>query len=239
MLAERRGDLVNDHPLPVATTWNLSFEQVEHRNPVAADLLRACAFLAPDAIPETIMTQGASQLGSQLSELGTDADGLDQAVETLRAYSLVWRDAVQGTLSVHRLVQAVLKDQMTQEEQCQWAERMVKAVNVAFPFVEHRTWSQWEVMLLHALVMVGLIEQYGMTMPEASGLLNQAAFYLYERARYPEAEPLYVRALAICEQQLGAEHPQTASSLNNLAALYYRQGKYGEAEPVRSVCVKP
>ena len=40
---------------------------------------------------------------------------------------------------------------------------------------------------------------------------------------YAKAEPLYRRALAICEKALGAEHPDTATSLNNLAALYYAQ----------------
>ena len=33
LLAERRGELVDDHPLPVATTWHLSFQQVEQQNP--------------------------------------------------------------------------------------------------------------------------------------------------------------------------------------------------------------
>ena len=232
VLAERRSDLVNDHPLPVATTWNLSFEQVEQRSPAAADLLRMCAFLAPDAIPETIVTKGASHGGPQLAAVETDADVLDQAVETLRAYSLVRREEREGTtslLSVHRLVQAVLKDHMTQEEQRQWAERVVKAVDAAFPAVEHRTCSQCEVFLPHALVMASLITQYEMTMPEAARLLNQAELYLDNRARYGEAEPLYVRALAIYEQQLGADHPATATSLNNLANLYRDQGKYGEA----------
>jgi len=45
-----------------------------------------------------------------------------------------------------------------------------------------------------------------------------------------EAEPLYLRALAIREQQLGSEHPDTAFSLHDLAHLYARQGKFAEAE---------
>src|SRR5438874_641070 len=49
-LLSARGGLVPDHPEPVATTWSLSFEQVEKRSAVAADLLRVCAFLYPDAI---------------------------------------------------------------------------------------------------------------------------------------------------------------------------------------------
>lgn len=45
-----------------------------------------------------------------------------------------------------------------------------------------------------------------------------------------EAEPLYLRALAIRKQELGPEHPDMASSLNNLALLYQMQGRYAEAE---------
>src|SRR5205814_6116651 len=51
-LLARRSRLIRDYPHTVATTWSLSFEQVEQQNPAAADLLRLCAFLAPDAIPE-------------------------------------------------------------------------------------------------------------------------------------------------------------------------------------------
>ncbi len=47
--------------------------------------------------------------------------------------------------------------------------------------------------------------------------------------RYSEAEPLFVRSLAITEQQLGADHPDTADSLFNLAALYYNTQRYPQA----------
>jgi tetratricopeptide (TPR) repeat protein len=50
--------------------------------------------------------------------------------------------------------------------------------------------------------------------------------------RYAEAEPLCLRSLAICEEQLGINHPFTAMSLNNLAELYvyYAIDKYNDAE---------
>jgi NB-ARC domain-containing protein len=41
-ILRRRGGTGNDHPLPVATTWSLSFTQVRQSNPAAADLLRVC-----------------------------------------------------------------------------------------------------------------------------------------------------------------------------------------------------
>ena len=106
----------------------------------------ACVhFWLPDAIPETIITEGASHLGSQLASVGADPYLLNQAIETLRAYSLVCREASSeiGTqLSVHRLVQAVLRDQMDEQSRQQWRERTVRAVNAAFPSGEHQTWPQ-------------------------------------------------------------------------------------------------
>ena len=52
----------------------------------------------------------------------------------------------------------------------------------------------------------------------------------YLIGKYAQAEPLYVRALAIKEKQLGSNHPDTATSLNNLASLYESISKYAEAE---------
>jgi tetratricopeptide (TPR) repeat protein len=70
--------------------------------------------------------------------------------------------------------------------------------------------------------------------------LNDLAFLYKVMGRYTEAEPLYVRSLAIREQELGANHPDTATSLDNLAELYYSTGRYTEAEPlyVRSLAIR-
>ena len=65
---------------------------------------------------------------------------------------------------------------------------------------------------------------------QAGRLLHRTATYLFERARYPGAEPLFKRSLAIREKTLGPEHAQTAESLNDLAANYRKQGRYAEVE---------
>jgi CHAT domain-containing protein/tetratricopeptide (TPR) repeat protein len=65
----------------------------------------------------------------------------------------------------------------------------------------------------------------------AASLNNLAMLYQLQGA-YAEAEPLYVRALRICEKALGAEHPELAASLNNLAELHRARGAYAEAEPL-------
>jgi len=229
LLRERRG-LVADHPSPVATTWLLSFQKVEEKNPAAADLLRVCAYLAPDAIPEEILTAGASLLGSVLAPVAADALLFNQAIEALRAYSLVQRDSKQKILSIHRLVQAVLQDTLDQAKKQLWAERAMYAVNAAFPWVKHATWLQCERLLPCALLAAHFIETDQIVGEEAERLLRQTAFYLRDRGRYAEAEPLFLRALRIREQQLGPQHPDVAASLSYLASLYRQQGKYAEAE---------
>jgi tetratricopeptide (TPR) repeat protein len=73
----------------------------------------------------------------------------------------------------------------------------------------------------------------------ATSLNNLASLY-DSSGRYAEAEPLYVRLLAISEKELGANHPSTATNLNNLANLYRSMGRYAEAEPLyeRSLAVR-
>src|SRR6266566_2799918 len=149
-LLKERGGYTSDHPEPVATTWSLSFEKVEQANPAAADLLRLCAFLAPDAIPEEIVIEGAADLTLELQSLATDQFLLDAAIKELFRYSLIQRDAEQKLLSLHRLVQAVLKDAMDEEVQLTWAERAVRAVNRTFPADEFASWDRRRRLLTHA-----------------------------------------------------------------------------------------
>jgi tetratricopeptide (TPR) repeat protein len=232
-LLKRRGKLVTDHPEPVATTWLLSFTKVEELNRAAADLLRLCAFMHADAIPEELLAVKDVDLGPDLGTLAEDPIALDDAWETLSRYSFVRRNAGMQALSIHRLVQAVLRDAIGEEQARQWAERAVKILSDHFPYPKDLTmWARCERYILHAQVCAGWIAHWHMTFGEAAFLLNQAAYYLNDHAQYEQAEPLYERALAIREEVLGSKHPDTARSINNLAALYDDLGKYDEAEPL-------
>ena len=218
LLKERRGS-EQDHPDPVATTWLLSFQRVEARNAAAAELLRLCAFLAPDALGEEILLHGRGILGPMLSPVIADRYLLEQAYEALRTYSLITRDPSQKTLTVHRLVQAVIRDTLPREVQREWMQQAVLLLNTAFPRVQFETWAACERCLSHAFQCIQWIEDEHLASQDAVRLLNQMGYYLTERARYKEAEPVLQRALTIAEHELGAEHLDTATSLHNLASL--------------------
>ena len=228
---KERGGLLGDHPDSVATTWSLSFQRVEEKNAAAADLLRLCAFLAPDAIPEEIITKGAEHLGPVLQAVSNDSMALNKAIAALGAYSLIQRDATEKTLSIHRLVQAVLQDVMSDDETKMWAERAVLAVSEACPDVEFEVWKQWERYLPHAQAACNYLKWDQMALPEeVTLLLNKIGWYLRERGRYREAEALLQQIVIHREHNLGPEHLDTAKSLNSLGLLYWDQGKYREAE---------
>ncbi len=60
--------------------------------------------------------------------------------------------------------------------------------------------------------------------------LNNLALLYDTQGQYAQAEPLYLRALAILEKALGPEHPNVASGLENYADLLQKTGRTAEAD---------
>jgi tetratricopeptide (TPR) repeat protein len=138
------------------------------------------------------------------------------------------------------LVQAVTQDSLPADAVQQWKQRAVLAVSAARPDVMNVVqWPTCERWLPHALLCADWIEQEPISNQEAAFLLNQAGYYLNERGRYREAEPLYQCALAIREQQLGAltiyeqmlgyDHPSTRTVRENYVILLRAMGREEEA----------
>jgi len=70
----------------------------------------------------------------------------------------------------------------------------------------------------------------------ASALNNEAELYSKLR-RFPEAEALYKRSLAIRQAVLGPDHPDTQKSLSRLAELFHAEGK--DVLPARQAQPQP
>lgn len=237
-LLKRRGDTALDHPASVVTTWSLAFEQVARTNAAAADLLRVCAFLYAEAIPEELFRDGAAALGEQLGLVAADVFLLHDVFRAVSAYSLVKRNLGEHTLSIHRLVQAVLWEEMGDQERQVWQRRAIRALDTAFPEIIPENWKQCERFLPHLLACVATLPEDVLD-PDLAVVLRKTADYLRGRARFKQAEPLYQRALHIEEQLWGPEHPRLAAPLYGLALLLYEQGRYVQAEPLarRALCI--
>ncbi len=236
-----RGKPATDYPFTVATTWELAFERVAVQCPAAVELLNLCSFLAPEAIPRGLLSQGLREVAAE-----TQLEGLaeeltfDDAIMALRNYSLI--EAQSETLALHRLVQAVTREKLSVEEKKRWAEAALLTIDRAWPSgtFDIRAWPDCARLLPHAYAVDEHCARFGIASEDLAALLNRMGFYLYGRANYSEAEPLFCRSLAIREQQLGPLHPDVAQSLNNLAELLRAQGKYDEADPLsrRSLAIR-
>lgn len=231
LLLARRGQNSQDYPGSVLVTLSASIQQVEGRSLAAANLLRLCAFLSPEAIPEEIFLQEKRACSSATPSLTFDALELDEALAHLRCYSLITRDAGTRMLSIHRMVQAAIQTCMDQSTFHYWIQQAIQTVNSAFPAVEAlTTWAQCQRLLSPALACARWIEEEQIVSETAGRLLHQTGAYLLECALYAQAEIYITQAQAIREQLLGPEHPDVAESLNYIAELAYHKGQYRQAE---------
>ena len=214
-LWERAGP-PTDYRNTVATTWNIAFDEVMQLSSSGADLLNLCAFLAPDDIPVELLNSGVQYLPESLAAVAGDPLAFDDAVDPLRRYSLV--EITAESISVHRLVQAVTRDGLDEDEKKKWAEIAVRIVDEAFPFDSNdvETWPVCSRLLPHALAAAEYAEALDVASDSTARLLNQTGVYLKGRAQFAEAKEMYERALAIDEAAYGPDHPTVAIDVNNL-----------------------
>jgi tetratricopeptide (TPR) repeat protein len=207
------------YPASITKTWDLAFQQVQQVSPAAVDLLRLCAFLAPDDISLGMIKDGAEFLPETLAAAVQNQLMLNRVIAALRRYSLLGIDG--DMLSVHRVVQAVTRDQLDEDERRMWSEAAVRVVNQAFPQESNdvRTWSDCALLLPHALLATQYAEMVEVA-PYATGrLLNQMGLYFRYRAQFEEALAAYERALRIDEAAYGPDHPTVAIRINNLGRV--------------------
>jgi hypothetical protein len=112
----------DSYPGTLAATWDLSFQAVRSHLPAAADLLNLCAFFAPDDIPLDMIVDAAEYLPESLKNAVLDPLSLNDIVGELSNYSLVEVDRGKRTISIHRLVQAALRDRLSSEEGQTWID---------------------------------------------------------------------------------------------------------------------
>ncbi|KAF5437924.1 Tetratricopeptide repeat-containing protein, partial [Candidatus Methanophagaceae archaeon] len=208
-----------DYPDSVATTWSLSMELVSKESPVAADLLNLCAFLAPDDIPLELLSEGTEHLPEPLAATATDKLAMNRAIKALRQYTLV---ATSGKgLSVHRLVQAVVRDRLSKDDRKEWTETVVRLLSSAFTFDSDdvQTWHQCSRLLPHALAAAAHAGVLEVALEVTQHILNQTGLYLHGRAEFAEAKVLFERALSLAEEAYGPDHPKVAIRVNNLGGV--------------------
>ena len=229
LLAERQDELLDkyapgSHEKSVAQTFDLAIEALREKE-TAVDLLNLCAFFAPDGIPLQVISAVEKKLPDRIPEplrsAAQDEVAFDEAVAALLRFSLVEKEGEY--LFIHRLVQAVARERLGEDEQKKWSETAVKVMYAVFPegdlTVDVRNWPVVRLLAPHALAAAGAAEKLGVGLVSIGFLYNQVGLYQNVRARFAAAKELFKRALAIDERAYGPDHTNVASVVNNLGGL--------------------
>jgi tetratricopeptide (TPR) repeat protein len=226
---------VMQYPVPVAVVWQKTFDQL---GPAATTILRLTAHLASTPIPVAIFEEGADILREAVDllceETGIHLPGSQKSIEAiteLASYSMVVRS--EASLSVHRMVQDVLRARIPEERRRDWVELSLKLVNRFAPLqaADVRTWPVWDILQPHVAQVLAYADGFGITDP-TSRLMNGLAALLFGKGLYRKAEPLMRRSLQIDEESFGPQHPKVARGLNDLAQLLQATNRLSEAEPL-------
>lgn len=105
------------YPEPVAATWNISITRLQSRSPAAVRLLQLCAFFAPEPISGNLLY--SDQMLNALvpyDESLQDRLNLGQLIQELSRFALAKVDQATRSIQVHRLVQTVMRSQLSFDE---------------------------------------------------------------------------------------------------------------------------
>ena len=222
----------------VATTWRMSFEQIEERNSDASDLLRLLAYLNPDGILTEFLETGASD-GSDgtVRDVISDHDRFYEALGELERFSFIGRqdDAVKGQrITIHRLVQSVVKSGMSDVVRQAIERSLTNLCNVAFPpedyarSVESRTLSR----RLQDQVMMPILA-IDASSPELGAILWRVGSFLREDGKYQQAADVLTKAVETVKMVWGIESYETLTATLRLASVYDYQGRFQDALTLR------
>ena len=223
-----------NYPASVAVTWQTTIDQL---TPGQLALLQLLAWFAAEPIPTWVFESADAEWvwRGATRTLPTDwepAGGLFDALAGLAGFSMLRWDADSETVSVHRVVQQILRDRIGNDT-ARWVKHSAELLNAVLPDApgDVRAWKRWEPLRPHVAAAIEHADQAGIAHP-TSRLMNQLAQLLYAKALYPQAEPLMRRSLAIDEATYGPDDPEVATRPSNLAGLMLATNRLAPAEPL-------
>jgi tetratricopeptide (TPR) repeat protein len=207
---------------PVATTWLISFQQIQVRDPLAADYMAFISCIKEQDIPRNLLPP-ASEFDKT------------EALGTLKAFGFI-KERISGvSYDMHRLVHRAMQNWLKFKDEWRiWNQNSLRQISNIFPRPQHENSARWTMYLPHAQHIIASFNIGISTSKETKSslgvLLNNVARCYYIKGKYAEAEAMYRQTLQLQETVLGKEHPHTPASIVGLANSLHSQGKYAEAE---------
>jgi tetratricopeptide (TPR) repeat protein len=210
---------------------------------VCSALMDLLAVLSPAGVPRLLLQaavgRGLSGNAGESGALAAEAVA-DRALAQLAGASLLVFSVDGASVSAHRLVMRVIRDQLakagTLAAECESAAQLLMAQAETLD----RTWYEDRPAVRNLVEQITALHESTARCPEDSGLIRQmirlrawAVLFLNHLGdstvqSISIGEPL----LADQERVLGADHPDTLNSRNHLARAFQSAGRLDEAIPL-------
>lgn len=216
--------------MPLVATWNFSLSRLRERSPAAVRLLQILAFCSPEPISMSLL-YGDELIESllPLDEALRDKLMLGQVIKEISRLALVRVDRDRGALQMHRLVQAVIRSQMTEKQAADARHTVHKILVGAYPKREMGEdpvdWSAYDVIWPH--LTPSLAEQCDDE--RTCELLIDWVRYQRIRGEFGSGEALGRRLELGWTDLLGTDHGHTLRLQFEIANLLRVQGRVREA----------
>ncbi|MGH3887081.1 MAG: FxSxx-COOH system tetratricopeptide repeat protein, partial [Pseudonocardiaceae bacterium] len=218
----------DSHPLSLAAAIRLSTDRLAQVDPAALALVRIGAFLAPEPIPADILTRPIAATGhSWPPELKALAAAVTSPVAVHRSLGWVGSYGLARTdrgLQLHRLTQAVLRDQLTADAATTYRAYAQALLVAADPGddLDSVCWPSWARILPHLLAT----DPATSPSPELRDLACRAVWYLCYRGDLHPARDLAEHLHRRWGEQLGPDDRHTLRAAHNLLRLLAGVGPY-------------
>ncbi|GAA3023302.1 FxSxx-COOH system tetratricopeptide repeat protein [Streptosporangium longisporum] len=222
------------YPLSMTAAWSLSVSQLKVKQPAAVELLRCCAFFGPDPIPhdvfETFPREFVSE--SRFGSLFDDPILLSRAIRELGRYALVRIDPGNRTILVHRLVQALLRDELSEEEKESFRREVHLLLAMTAPKRpdDNALWPRYGELLSH--MKPAVVEANDD--PRVRRFALRMVRFLYSSASFKLAVDLVERLIVRWRADSGDDDEYVLSAQRHLGLVLRELGDYKTAFAINS-----
>jgi tetratricopeptide (TPR) repeat protein len=214
------------HPRSLAAVIRVSTDRLAEIDPAALALVRIGAFPAPEPIPTDILTRSIVTAGDRPPELEALAAAVTSPVAAHRSLARIGSYGlariVDCGLQLHRLTQAILRDQLIPDATTAY-RAYAQALLVATEPGDRRDpacWPRWARILPHLLATNPATSHS----PDLRELGCRAVWYLYGRGDIRPARDLAEHLYRQWSEHLGPDDPHTLRSATALLRVLIHVG---------------
>ena len=206
----------------------MSFNIIRKNNPQTAEIFRLLSFLNPDNILIDFLQSGAVVFENNLRQIILNQIRMYNVLIEPEKFSLLKWNRFTRTILIHRLVQMVIKDEMSDADSMTLRGTIINLCDHSFP----QKWTNENHALVRSYVdriMCPLLDLKVLRTEKSADVMYRVGWFLRVDGKISDSERLSLQAVEIYTEILSNNHPSILNAMSNLAQTYGAQGRTGNA----------